>query len=521
MHAILLRFLDLFRSYPQKITVLLLQKETLCLAAFEKGRRGIYEIQRYAAAALPPPLSGEKRWDEPCAMAELIRETCQHKGIPLKALAVVLSHGDGFLSQLELPELPEKEWKDAALWEALQYVPYEEGSFGPVLEIKGKKGAPLSALIAAAPLVELEFFECLAAMLSCRLVKIEPMALSLGRLLYETERGTALVLSREGTGGTLTAYEKGLPIASETWDTLPSDKRYGPYYEKEKAAGLSPEEEARRWKSQVKHLTAYLDEAMDLSFTDLFVWGENEAEDAFLSALTEMTSLAVHNFPISCFGMAAERFEQAHWKHDWQRLVPLLGGAQKGRPPYYLDLQAGCDKGRWLPRRFMEPLTRALAAMTGVLAVLLFSCHLYLTHEKTQLLEQKQAISLWREQLFQHRRTEQRVHTLTELLLDAEKRTLSWHTLLTELGTSLPSECVLESVEERCSPKGSILEIRGKTGKRKPLFIWTEDLSRLPAVQKVTLGDMEGKDSQDKTGKALDFTVLIHWQKGRPHDGTD
>jgi hypothetical protein len=32
---------------------------------------------------------------------------------------------------------------------------------------------------------------------------------------------------------------------------------------------------------------------------------------------------------------------------------------------------------------------------------------------------------------------------------------------------------------------------------------------------------MEGKDSQDKTGKALDFTVLIHWQKGRPHDGTD
>lgn len=258
-------------------------------------------------------------------------------------------------------------------------------------------------------------------MLSCRLVKIEPMALSLGRLLYETERGTALVLSREGTGGTLTAYEKGLPIASETWDTLPSDKRYGPYYEKEKAAGLSPEEEARRWKSQVKHLTAYLDEAMDLSFTDLFVWGENEAEDAFLSALTEMTSLAVHNFPISCFGMAPERFEQAHWKHDWQRFVPLLGGAQKGRPPYYLDLQAGCDKGRWLPRRFMEPLTKALAAMTGVLAVLLFSCHLYLTHEKTQLLEQKQAISLWREQLFQHRRTEQRVHTLTELLLDAEK----------------------------------------------------------------------------------------------------
>lgn len=119
MHAILLRFLDLFRSYPQKITVILLQKETLCLAAFEKGRRGIYEIQRYAAAALPPPLSGEKRWDDPCAMAELIRETCQHKGIPLKSLAVVLSHGDGFLSQLELPELPEKEWKDAALWEAL------------------------------------------------------------------------------------------------------------------------------------------------------------------------------------------------------------------------------------------------------------------------------------------------------------------------------------------------------------------------------------------------------------------
>lgn len=72
-------------------------------------------------------------------MAALIREICQHKGIPLKALAIVLSHGDGFLSQLELPELPEKEWKDAVLWEALQYVPYEEGTFGPVLEVMGKK----------------------------------------------------------------------------------------------------------------------------------------------------------------------------------------------------------------------------------------------------------------------------------------------------------------------------------------------------------------------------------------------
>lgn len=250
MHAILLYFLNLFRPYPQKMTVLFLQKEALCLAAFAKGRSETYEIQRYAAAALPPPLSGKKRWDDPGAMAALIREICQHKGIPLKALAIVLSHGDGFLSQLELPELPEKEWKDAVLWEALQYVPYEEGTFGPVLEVMGKKGSPLSALIAAAPLVELEFFECLADMLSCCLVKIEPMALSLGRLLPETERGTALVLSREGTGGTLTAYEKGLPIASETWDTLPSAKVYGPYYEKEKAAGLSPEEEAQRWKSQ-------------------------------------------------------------------------------------------------------------------------------------------------------------------------------------------------------------------------------------------------------------------------------
>ena len=119
MHAILLYFLNLFRPYPQKMTVLFLQKEALCLAAFAKGRSGTYEIQRYAAAALPPPLSGKKRWDDPGAMAALIREICQHKGIPLKALAIVLSHGDGFLSQLELPELPEKEWKDAVLWEAL------------------------------------------------------------------------------------------------------------------------------------------------------------------------------------------------------------------------------------------------------------------------------------------------------------------------------------------------------------------------------------------------------------------
>ena len=109
MHAILLYFLNLFRPYPQKMTVLFLQKEALCLAAFAKGRSETYEIQRYAAAALPPPLSGKKRWDDPGAMAALIREICQHKGIPLKALAIVLSHGDGFLSQLELPELPEKE----------------------------------------------------------------------------------------------------------------------------------------------------------------------------------------------------------------------------------------------------------------------------------------------------------------------------------------------------------------------------------------------------------------------------
>ena len=165
----------------------------------------------------------------------------------------------------------------------------------------------------------------------------------------------------------MTAYEKGLPIASATWDTLPSAKVYGPYYEKEKAAGLSPEEEAQRWKSQVKHLTSYLDEAMELSFTDLFVWGEKEAEDAFLSTLAEVTSLAVHNFPSSGFGMAAERFEQAHWKLDRQKILPLLGAAQKGSPPYYLDLQAGRDKEKWLPRRFIEPLTRALAAMTCVL----------------------------------------------------------------------------------------------------------------------------------------------------------
>ena len=99
MHAILLYFLNLFRPYPQKMTVLFLQKEALCLAAFAKGRSETYEIQRYAAAALPPPLSGKKRWDDPGAMAALIREICQHKGIPFKACVIVLSHGDGFLSR--------------------------------------------------------------------------------------------------------------------------------------------------------------------------------------------------------------------------------------------------------------------------------------------------------------------------------------------------------------------------------------------------------------------------------------
>ena len=98
--------------------------------------------------------------------------------------------------------------------------------------------------------------------------------------------------------------------------------------------------------------------------------------------------------------MAAERFEQAHWKLDRQKILPLLGAAQKGSPPYYLDLQAGRDKEKWLPRRFIEPLTRALAAMTCVLAVFLFSSHLYLVHEKKQLLEQKRAISLWKDRLF-------------------------------------------------------------------------------------------------------------------------
>lgn len=56
MHAILLYFLNLFRPYPQKMTVLFLQKEALCLAAFAKGRSETYEIQRYAAAALPPSI---------------------------------------------------------------------------------------------------------------------------------------------------------------------------------------------------------------------------------------------------------------------------------------------------------------------------------------------------------------------------------------------------------------------------------------------------------------------------------
>ena len=161
--------------------------------------------------------------------------------------------------------------------------------------------------------------------------------------------------------------------------------------------------------------------------------------------------------------MAAERFEQAHWKLDRQKILPLLGAAQKGSPPYYLDLQAGRDKEKWLPRRFIEPLTRALAAMTCVLAVFLFSSHLYLVHEKKQLLEQKRAISLWKDRLFQHRRTEQSIHTLTELLSEAEKRTLSWHTLLTELGTSLPSECVLKAWRTAAHPKVPSL----KSGERQ------------------------------------------------------
>ena len=65
----------------------------------------------------------------------------------------------------------------------------------------------------------------------------------------------------------------------------------------------------------------------------IFSYGEKkEAEDAFLSTLAEVTSLAVHNFPSSGFGMAAERFEQAHWKLDRQKILPLLGAAQKGSP---------------------------------------------------------------------------------------------------------------------------------------------------------------------------------------------
>ena len=212
-------------------------------------------LTRYAVKALPESLRDPENEKWAAAMADFLRELCARQGFTCRRAVITLPETDCIVRKFILPPLAASERREAAFWDFLPYVPYEQGTF--VTSLAPVPGDPEQAFLAAAvPKKILAGWQEVCSLLDWTLIKLEPAILARGRLLPPDQN--ILLLHRCGRGGSLTAYTGQYPAASDWWAKRPALEEDGRRILFQEEDGGESDDAARAWGTAAERMLEFL-----------------------------------------------------------------------------------------------------------------------------------------------------------------------------------------------------------------------------------------------------------------------
>ena len=349
----------------------------------------------------------------------------------------------------------------------------------------------------------------------------QPAVLSFAPFLPEKEN--SLLLHVEGEAVSLHAYKGRLPVASQRWEELPREGgSYRPMY-RPPGEDLDEEgwilEKARAWSRVCLHLTEYLSRQDGLSFSRVYLVGNDRQQLAWLPELEAQLHLpCCRLLPDSGPFTIHPKYEPQRLEKDGPELLSALGCLLPGIRPYFLNLADAATSSR-LPRAYLSPL-RKLVCLTTVLMCLATSLtRFWAENQLSSAQNSLKRLLPWVERREKSLALAEGNEKALRFLRGESSRRLDWYALLTRLGTTLPDPCCLIALEAKEAEGKRWVELKGKTRSRRHLFQWTETLKHQPDVARVTVERVQqDAENLENSRNAIDFSVRIEYHPEVPHE---
>ena len=476
-------------------------------------------LTRYAVKALPESLRDPENEKWAAAMADFLRELCARQGFTCRRAVITLPETDCIVRKFILPPLAASERREAAFWDFLPYVPYEQGTF--VTSLAPVPGDPEQAFLAAAvPKKILAGWQEVCSLLDWTLIKLEPAILARGRLLPPDQN--ILLLHRCGRGGSLTAYTGQYPAASDWWAKRPALEEDGRRILFQEEDGGESDDAARAWGTAAERMLEFLSRQDHLSISRFLIAGDGKPDPLQLEQLAAHSHIRTESFAAAGVRFVPS-YADGRLRRDEGMLLTACGAVHKGRVPYFLDLAAAARQGRayWqhvLPRWFLA------ASLAICLAGALFAG--ILERQVRNARQVSPAFASWEMRRRDFLALQEQAEAGQKLADAAKNGSLHWYYLLTELGVVLPDSCCLVRVEQKKGREGPVLLLQGRSRKRNELLSFLETLRHEPWIRRAELGGLaREKDSPVPAGKAVpasgaasEFTITLELVPGGTYE---
>ncbi|MEG2069604.1 MAG: type IV pilus assembly protein PilM [Acidaminococcaceae bacterium] len=180
-----------------------------------KGRKPL--VEDFVIADLPLELKTAGLTQHTEEMASFLHEVIYKHGFTAKYAIFSIGGRNAFVREIDMPNMPEAEMRQAVTWDAGQYVPYEADSyyvdfaeFGTLTE-DGQQ--PI--MLVAAPRDVVDSLVAVGDFLNLEIIKLDIEVLSTYRTLGETYQNF-LLLDMGNTFSKITIFQTGAPVAQRS-----------------------------------------------------------------------------------------------------------------------------------------------------------------------------------------------------------------------------------------------------------------------------------------------------------------
>lgn len=490
---------------PEKLLVLRIEPAGLYL--LEVDRQGtLCTITRQAQ--LPLARGGfSYEAGQTADWAEKLRELCRKKGFQAKEVLVSLPWEASMLRLLRLPELAgKKEYREAARWEILQHIPYEQDTFQ--LEAVPVPRSNGGTAVAVLPDTAAAFYRQLAAAMDWRLYGLVPDVTAWGRWLPQEPAAFCLTGSREHP--VLTAYAHGCPVMTES--VKQRLETSGEVLEKSLLWQTETEGTDVSEAAKLKELAERCGQ-----WSASLNWGPDVPLYVFAPGCWPMEAFHVFSRPVKWlhgetrvqlagYFAGRELPEPALWPGLWGSFLPA---AEQAGPVFCPETL----KGRWLRRG--PAVARFTAAVTAALYLLALGYHKTTQWQgeavRKPVSGQQEWTDCWQDWLKQ----EKEIKARSEMVKAVEKERLSWAGFFMLLGRLVPADCWVTRVTQEKPSKGAAgLHVTGQTLHKQSALQLVQRLKQHPMVTGVRLEKLQQEGKKETAG----FAIFLQLKGGTSYE---